>query len=164
MADMISRGKNKKEKDGQEGALSPFKDFPSLLRRLRSEFDELFQHAGGGRLSPSGAGIGQRWDWGINIEDKDDSVVLRAEAPGFEADDFDIRISEDRVVLRAVKKVEQKKEGEEYLEQRECYESIMLPPGIDKDKGEARYRNGVLTVTIPKTQEGKSKRISVTGD
>ena len=48
----------------------------------------------------------------------------------------------------------------EYREQ-ECYESVALPAGIDNDKVEARYHSGVLTVTLPKTAEGKAMKITV---
>jgi len=88
---------------------------------------------------------------------------VRAEAPGFEAGDFEVQVSDNRMVLRAPKMVETKdKEGKttEHREQ-ECYESVTLPPGIDRDKVEAKYHNGVLTVTFPKTAEGKSRRVPV---
>jgi len=54
------------------------------------------------------------------------------------------------------------KEGKtrEYREQ-ECYQSVTLPTGIDKDKVEAKYHNGVLKVTFPKTAEGKAHRVLV---
>jgi hypothetical protein len=45
--------------------------------------------------------------------------------------------------------------------EQECYESLTLPPGIDKDKVDARYRNGVLTITFPRTTEGKARRVPV---
>lgn len=95
--------------------------------------------------------------------DDDDAVVVRAEAPGFEAGDFDIQVADNRLVLRATKKMETK-EGEgtvrEYREH-ECYESVGLPPGIDNAKVAAEYHNGVLIVTLPKTAEGKAQRIPV---
>ena len=88
---------------------------------------------------------------------------MQAEAPGFEAGDFDVQVSDNQLVLRAAKKVETKdKEGKtsEYREQ-ECYESVTLPPGIDRGKVEAKYHNGVLTMTFPKTAEGKARRVPV---
>jgi HSP20 family protein len=72
-------------------------------------------------------------------------------------------VTDQRLVLRAAKKVEAKDEKgkiREYREQ-ECYESVTLPSGIDKDKVEAKYHNGVLIVTFPKTVEGKGKKITV---
>jgi HSP20 family protein len=49
---------------------------------------------------------------------------------------------------------------QEYSEQ-ECFESVALPSGIDKDKVKAEYEKGVLTVTLPKTAASKAKRIAV---
>jgi HSP20 family protein len=73
------------------------------------------------------------------------------------------RVSDNRLVLRASKKVETKDEKgkiQEYREQK-CYESVTLPSGIDKEKVEAKYHNGVLTVRLPKTSEGKGRHIPV---
>jgi HSP20 family protein len=109
------------------------------------------------------AGERRRWRWGLEVEDQDDSVVVRAEAPGCEEGDFDVRVEDGRLVLSALKKIETKDEKgkmKEYREQ-ECYESVALPAGIDKDKVEAKYHNGLLTVTLPKTAEGKAMKIAV---
>ena len=103
------------------------------------------------------------WCWGLEVRDEDDAVVVQAEAPGLEAGDIDVQVSENRLVLRASKKVETKDdkgEVQEYREQ-ECNESVALPAGIDKDKVDARYHNGVLTVTLPRTAAGKAKLIPV---
>jgi HSP20 family protein len=67
------------------------------------------------------------------------------------------------LVLSASKKVETKDEKgkvKEYREQ-ECYECVALPTGIDKDKVDAKYHSGVLTITVPKTAEGKAEKIAV---
>ncbi len=159
MAGLIPSRK-KAEPVGNGGALAPLRDFPTLMRRMQSEFDELF-----GRLARewpiSWEGFGRGWRWGLDVEDKEDRVIIRAEAPGFEAGDFDLRISGDCLILRAARKAETKEKEGAYREQYECYESMTLPGGIDKDKIEAGYLNGVLTVTIPKTKEGKGKKIAV---
>jgi HSP20 family protein len=74
-----------------------------------------------------------------------------------------VQVSDNRLVLRAAKKVETKGEEGKTREYREqaCYESVTLPAGIDRDKVEAKYHNGVLTVTLSKTAAGKAKRIAV---
>jgi HSP20 family protein len=138
-------------------------EFPFFLSRMREEFDRIldrFAHAW-----PSGPEYaGHVWRWELDLRDEKDAVIVRAEAPGFEANDFDLQVTEDRLVLRATKKQETKgKEGktQEYQEQ-EYYQSVTLPPGVDKDRVEAKYHNGVLTVTIPKTAEGKGRKITVT--
>ena len=145
---------------GNGGGLATLQDFPSVLRRMRNEFDELFEDFS--QSWPTLAKpFGNGWKWGLELDDQDDKVVLRAEAPGFDADDFDIRVSGDRLVLRATHKKESKEKGSEYHEERECYEAVTLPDGIDKSKVDAKYHNGVLTVSIPKTKEGRGQRISV---
>jgi HSP20 family protein len=143
---------------GDGGALAPLRDFPALMRRMQSEFDELFERFGRGWSLEE---FGRGWRWGLEVEDKEDSVVIRAEAPGFEAGDFDLRVSGDRLTLRASRKAEAKEKEGEYREQYECYESMTLPPGVDTDKIDARYHSGVLTVTVPKTKEGRGKKVAV---
>jgi len=160
MAGVIPWRRKKAEPAGNGGALAPLRDLPSLMRRMQSEFEELFDRFGRG-LPMSLEDFGRGWQWGLDVEDKEDSFLIRAEAPGFEAGDFDLRVSGDRLILRANRKAETKEKEGEYLEQCECYESMTLPPGIDKDKIDARYHSGVLTVTFPKTKEGRGKKIAV---
>ncbi|HXG09818.1 MAG TPA: Hsp20/alpha crystallin family protein [Gemmataceae bacterium] len=147
------------------GELIPFGDFPFSLSRMRDEFDRLFDRMAREFSALAGWG-GEGWRWGLEVEDQDDSIIVRAEAPGFEAGDFDVRVEDGRLVLSASKKVETKDEKGQVKEYRaqECYESVALPVGIDKDKADARYHNGVLTITLPKTAEGKAKKIAVKAD
>jgi HSP20 family protein len=143
----------------------PFDEFAFSLSRLRDEFDQYFD-----RMAHSFSAFarfnGEGWSWDLEVEDEGESVVVRAEAPGFEADDFDVRVEDDRLVLRASKKVETKDEKGKVREyrQQECYEAVTLPTGIDKEKVDAKYHNGVLTVNLPKTAETKAKKIAVTAN
>ena len=160
MAGLIPWRRKRGKVAGNGGALAPVRDFPTLMRRMQSEFDGFFDRFA--REWPMfREDFGRGWSWGLDMEDKEDSVVVHAEAPGFEAGDFDLRVSGDRLILRASRKAETKEKEGEYREQCECYESMTLPPGIDKDKIEARYHSGVLTVTIPKPKEGRGKKIAV---
>jgi HSP20 family protein len=143
----------------QSGLLSRLEDFPFQLSRMRAEFDRLLEEMATrwpSLLESNG------WRWGLDVEDQDDAVVVRAEAPGFEPGDFDLEISGNRLILRASRKTETKgKEGETEVRQQQCYQTVTLPEGIDQEKVEARYHNGVLTVTLPKTAAAKPKRIAV---
>jgi HSP20 family protein len=162
MKSLIPWRKRKNELAKSGGELVPFGDFTFSLSRMRDEFDRLFDRMAREFSSLMERG-GEGWRWGLEVEDQDDNVIVRAEAPGFEAGDFDVRVEDNRLVLRASKKVETKDEKgkvKEYREQ-ECYESVDLPAGIDKDKVEAKYHSGVLTITLPKTAAGKAKKIPV---
>lgn len=111
------------------------------------------------------AGVGRDWHWGLDVHESDGEIVVRAEAPGFEPGDFDIQVRGDQLVLRASHRAEAEEKDRGYHEwsRQEFYRSVPLPAGIDPDKVAARYRNGVLAVTLPKTEESKGRRIAVQG-
>jgi len=160
MAGLIPWRKRRREVGGNGGELATPGDFPALVRRMQGEFDDLVNRFT--QFWPiSAKGFGNGWRWGLDVEEKDDSVIVRAEAPGFEAGDFDIQVSENRLVLRASRKTETKKNEGEYREEHECYEEIELPTEVDKDKIDARYHNGVLTLTMPKSVVNKAKKVTV---
>jgi HSP20 family protein len=142
------------------GPAARVREFPFFLSRLRDEFDHLLD-----RFSKTWPGLWrdteQGWRWGLEVEDQDDAVVVRAEAPGFEPGDFDLQVQDGRLTLRAARKTETKKDEAREWSQRQCYQSMTLPAGINKDKVDAHYHNGVLTITLPKTPEGKGRRVPV---
>jgi HSP20 family protein len=168
MKSLIPSRHKRKELAGRTGQLFPllpFGDFEFSLSRMREEFDRYFDRLAK-EFSAFTATSDEGWNWELDVEDEDENVVVRAEAPGFDAADFDVRVEDSQLVLRASKKVETKDEKgkvKEYREQ-ECYESVALPSGIEKEKVVAKYHNGVLTVTLPKSAESKAKRITVKQD
>jgi HSP20 family protein len=132
----------------------------SPFGRLRSEFDRLFDDFfrgwGGLPVLPT-----ERSGWGLDIDDQDDKIVIRAEAPGFEPDDFDLQVRDDQLMLSARQSEEKQEGGGRRWHQQELYRSVPLPHGIDAEHVDAQYRNGVLMVTLPKTERSKSRRIEV---
>lgn len=159
---VTTKEKAREEKPARAGYLTPFADFPFFLSRMRDDFDRMFERFA--RDWPVAAD-GNGWRWGVDVKDEDDKVIVNAEAPGFEPADFDVSVSDTTLTIRASKKVEKKsKEGkvEEYRGQ-ECYECMTLPAGIDKQKVDAKYHNGILTITMAKTPESKAKKIPVQG-
>lgn len=160
MASTIAKPKKENEVADKEDSLEAMRGFPSLMRSMQSEFDELFNRFA--RFLPVPIeNLGRAGSWGLDVDDREDCFVLRVDAPGFEAGDFDLRVNGDRLALRASRKSETKeKEGESHQERR-FYESTVLPPGVDTTKIEAKYLKGVLTVTIPKTAEGRGKKIEI---
>jgi HSP20 family protein len=162
MKNPISVKGKKTELASRFGEFFPFGSFAFSLSRLRDEFDRFLDRMSQ-EFFTTGEANGEGWRWDLDVTDEDDKVVVRAEAPGFDVDDFDVRVEDSRLVLSASKKVETKDEKgkmKEYSE-RECYESITLPAGIDKERVDASYSNGVLTVTLAKTESSKAKRIAV---
>lgn len=130
--------------------------------RLRDEFDRFFDRVSRGMLGMPNA-LGES-GWGIDMKEDDDKLTIRAEAPGFESSDFDIQVHGDHLVMRATHKSKNEEEGGyRGWRRNEFYEAIRLPGHVDAEKVKASYRNGVLTVTIPKSEGSKARRIKVEG-
>jgi HSP20 family protein len=136
------------------------------LRRFREEMDQLFDRFFG--LSPAQiepwSGMGDRF-WDIDVEETDNQIMVRSEAPGFEPKDFDINVSGNTLTIRAEHKAETEKKGEGSLrwERRTSQFQRMIPLSteVDPDKVEARYHNGVLEVRLPRTEPRSKRRIEV---
>jgi len=154
----------KKKEDGG-GALMPRTEHP--LGRLRDEFDAWFDRFFGRWPAPFSADWGRDFDrfWGLDMEDTGKEFVVRAEAPGFEAGDFDVQVTGNLLTIRAEHKQEAEDKKGDYHYQERRYgrfqRSVTLPAGAETDKVEARYHNGVLEVHLPKSPEAQGRRIEV---
>jgi len=101
----------------------------------------------------------------VDVEETEDAIQVRVELPGLEREDFSVEAYQDRLVVRGEKKLKREKK-ESGFHQVECkYGSftrvLPLPCETIAEKAEAEYRNGVLRVDLPKTNECKKKRIAV---
>jgi HSP20 family protein len=103
--------------------------------------------------------------WGLDVEEKDNQLVVRAEAPGFEPSEFDVQVVGDQLVLKATHKAEKEDKDKKFQswEQRELYRSVTLPQGVDPEKVDASYKNGVLMITLPKAGKPNGKKIPIKG-
>ena len=96
-----------------------------------------------------------------------DAVEISIELPGMDLADIDLSISGDMLVVKGEKKVERQEEKQGYfLSERaygQIYRAIPLPPSLDTDAAKADLKNGVLTISIPQSDEARSsmKKISV---
>jgi HSP20 family protein len=131
-----------------------------MLMEMRRELDSLFDRFFGDWPTLFGDGW-PMMGWGFDVDDRENEIVVRAEAPGFEAGDFTIEIVGDSLVLKAERKEEEEGGNGHSYRRGRLYRRVSLPRGIDADKIEARYHNGVLEVRVPKGEEAKGKRITV---
>jgi len=140
------------------GALVP-EAYP--FRVMRRELDSLFDRFFGG-WPPDLAEMETKVRWGLEMEELEKEVVVKAEAPGFEPADFEVLVTPEGLTIEAAHKEKEEKGKEEKVEK--CVEFrryLTLPPGIDPTKVEATYRNGVLEVHLPRSPEAKGRRIEV---
>jgi HSP20 family protein len=120
-------------------------------------------------LTPRGTKVpslsGARWaDWDPKVgwEARDKEYVVRAEVPGFEPTDFDVKVTGNTVTVHAEHKDEKRGGHESYGY---CFGSFSraftLPHGVEESKINARYHSGVLELHLPKTEQAQGKRIPV---
>jgi HSP20 family protein len=138
-----------------EGALARQEPMPfDLLRReFASLFDRVFP------LWPFEAAM--EWEPpGLDLEEKENEVVVRAEVPGFELNELELTLHDNALTIRAEhREAPTEKTGERRHARLE--RTVTLPAGTEPNKIEARYRNGILEVHVPRAPGAKPRRIEV---
>lgn len=104
----------------------------------------------------------------INVTETDSEIEATVELPGLSEEDIDLTLTRDGLMIQGEKKAEEEEEGKNYYRRERAYgyfqRTIPLPPDVvDRDKVEANFEQGVLTVTMPKREEEQSvsRRIPV---
>jgi HSP20 family protein len=137
------------------GGLATRREHP--LDRLRGDFDTLFDRLWSGWLAPYDQDLRNIRVWDFDVKENDQEIVVRAEIPGFKEDELDVQLNNDVLTIKAEK--EQKGDGQE--EYRSFFRTVMLPAGVNPDKVQATYQNGVLELHCPRAEGAQTKRIKV---
>lgn len=139
--------------------LSPYRDFSQLQKafdRLFSEFQSMKKSSELKEFdfSPS-----------CEIAEEENSYVFKFDLPGVNRDQVKVEVDKDRLTVQAERKEEKEQKTRKKFLSEVSYgsysRSFTLPGPIDDKKIDARFENGVLTVTVPKTETSKSKQISI---
>ena len=101
----------------------------------------------------------------VNVIDRDGEVLVEAELPGVEKDDLDVSLSENTVTIKASTRKEEEKEEGEYR-RREIStgyysRTLPLPARVEGEKAKAEFKNGVLRLTLPKSEQSRKVNIQV---
>jgi len=100
--------------------------------------------------------------WSLSSEEKEKEVVIRAELPGFAVEEVRVEWVGGRLMIEAEHKAPAEgAEAKTEREQAHVRRSILLPTGVEPEKAEATFRNGVLEVHLPRTPEATPRRIEV---
>lgn len=163
--DLIPWGK------GASQAPTVYRDFEqnpflSLHREVNRLFDDAFRGfdipSGIGRLS----GMGMSWP-NVELSDTDKELRITAELPGLEEKDVEVVLEDGVLTLRGEKKSETEDKDRQFSERfyGRFERRIAVGSEIEQDKVKAAFKNGVLTVTLPKTEKARSnaKRITING-
>lgn len=141
----------------------PIRDLVGLQERMNRMFDESFRGLGHARSDDWA--LGGTWAPAVDIYEKDGNIVLKAELPGIDPKDVDVRLENNTLTLSGERKVSDEVKQENYHRVERSYgaftRSFTLPSVVDQEKIKADYKDGVLKVTLPKREEAKPKQISV---
>ena len=141
----------------------PFRELTSLQDRMNRLFNDAYRPAQTG--SEDDWALGGAWAPAVDIFEHEGNIVLRAELPGVDAKDVDIRLENNVLTLRGERKLDSAIKRESYHRVERSYgsfsRSFTLPMAVDQGKIKADYKDGVLNVTLPKREEAKPKQISI---
>jgi HSP20 family protein len=137
-----------------------------LARRAgREPFEDLVGRFFDDWLAPRVTGESYGWTPAIDLIDRKDQIVLRADLPGLEQKDIEVSVEGGVLSIRGQRQEEREaKEQAYYCSERwvgSFSRSVTLPPGVDTEKIKASFKNGVLEVHIPKSEQATGKRIEV---
>ncbi len=139
----------------------PLRDFMTL----REAMDRLFEESFVGRRPREWAVA--EGTLALDMYQTEDAAVVKTSVPGVKPDDIDITISGNTLTISGQTREEEEVKQENYMRRERRFgsfsRSVVLPDGLEPDKAEASFEDGVLTLTIPKAPEAKPKVVKVKG-
>ncbi len=136
--------------------LDPFREMSAMRHAMDRLFDESWTPA---------LWRAREYTIPVDLFETDESVVAKAALPGVNPDDVEVSVNDDLLTIKGTTKHEEKEEREQYLRREISYgafsRTLPLPASVDPDKATAEYEGGVLTITLPKREGGRTKTIKV---
>ncbi|MBI2876004.1 MAG: Hsp20/alpha crystallin family protein, partial [Candidatus Tectomicrobia bacterium] len=127
----------------------PFRELATLQERMSRLFEE-----GGFPLRGTAERAVRTWAPPVDIYETDKEVILKAELPGIDPQDFSVEVRDNTLILKGERKLEKEVKEENYHQIERYYgtfqRSFMLPSSVQQDQVKARYRDGILEITLPK--------------
>jgi HSP20 family protein len=137
-----------------------FKEFGHLQREMNRLFDFPVDRPWGESTL-----LGSQWSPAIDVYDSNDNILIKAELPGLKKDEINISVKNNSLVIQGEKKRDSEVKEENFYKTERFYGSfcrtIQLPSDVDVDKIDAKYKDGVLSLTLPKKEESKPKQITI---
>lgn len=145
------------------------RDMEQYFNNMQREMDRLFSPLMG-RMQ---TGLGEAETFmrkfmpAVNVSEDEKQIIVKAELPGLEAKDVEVSVADDRLTIEGEKKFEKKSDKEDVHLMESAYGAfkrvIALPDSVDFSKVEATFKNGILTVQLPKKADATkpSKKVDV---
>jgi HSP20 family protein len=139
-------------------------DLGSELTHMQREMNRMLDTFFRGGTVDDGS-LGSFWTPAVDIREQNDAYLVEVELPGLSKDDVKITMENNILTIQGEKKQEKEEKRGDYHRTERVYgsfqRSFTLPSSVKNDKIEAQYKNGILTVTLPKVEEAKPKAIEV---
>ncbi len=105
------------------------------------------------------------WSPSVDIYETEDALILKADLPEVKVEDIDVRVENQTLTLRGERKFEKEENLKGYHRIERSYgefvRSFAVPPTVDTEKVQADYKNGVLTIALPKKEAAKPRQVKV---
>ena len=145
------------------GGVRRRRDFFGDLTDMQQEMNRLFDEFFGERRTSMAEG---QWAPAVDVSETESEMVVRVELPGMTHDDIEVNLQDNVLTLKGEKKQEKKEEKENFHRLERSYgsftRSFSLPAGVKQEDIKATFKDGVLEVSLPKTEEVKPKKIAIT--
>ena len=136
----------------------PFREIERMTRDLGRFWDSFFGGGSKGRVEGE-------WLPSLDLAETDNELVVKAELPGMDPKDIDISLSDGTLTIKGEKKQEKEEKKSDYHFIERSYgaftRSIQLPRQVEREKISASYKNGLLRITLPKSEEAKKKEVKI---
>lgn len=135
---------------------------------MRQEMDKIFEHFGNGfERAPFESATLAEWSPRVNVSETEKELQVTAELPGIDEKDVEVMLDNGVLSIKGEKKAEKEEKNKNYHRVERSYgsflRSVALPHEVEDEKAEATFKNGVLTVKLPKTFEAQQavKKIAI---
>ncbi len=140
----------------------PVRELNTIQNEMNRLFNTFFEAPGG---QGGGSATARRWIPAMDLVETNDDFVLRADLPGLSEDDVNIELEDSVLTISGQRKAEHEERKEGYYRVERASgtfsRSLTLPEGVDPEKVSARFDRGVLEVRIPKPEQRKPRKVTI---
>jgi len=159
-----------KAKEKETKAVTPWRPFMDLARWER-DMERMMEDFFGRRPRWPERWFGNELEItapAVDVFEEKDEIVVKAELPGMDKENIEVNLTDHHLTIKGEKKKEEEVKEENYYRAERSYGSFLrtleLPKDVHADKVKASFKNGILEVRLPKTEEAKAKEIKVKVD
>jgi len=141
----------------------PFRELLSLQERMNRLFDQTFSRS----RSQAGEFDGGTWSPTVDLYESKDNFILKAELPGVEQSEIELRVDSNRISFRGERRLKEAVNQESFHRMERAFgpfsRSFTLPTPVDSESVKAEFKDGILMVVLPKPIDKNSKHIPIGG-